>query len=77
MNTTTVPQVDTQGRLRHLLTVDGLPADLIREILDRTATFLPDPGAPPRCIRSCAAPRAAETEAGGQPSAGAAARARS
>ncbi|MEQ9131969.1 MAG: aspartate carbamoyltransferase catalytic subunit [Salinisphaeraceae bacterium] len=50
MTTPTAPQMDAQGRLRHLLTVDGLPAELIREILDRTATFLPDPGAPPRKV---------------------------
>tara|TARA_R110000787_G_scaffold73921_8_gene164527 strand:- start:3750 stop:4706 length:957 start_codon:yes stop_codon:yes gene_type:complete len=32
-------QLDQQGRLRHLLSIDGLPADLITQILDRTAHY--------------------------------------
>ncbi|MGB1581980.1 MAG: aspartate carbamoyltransferase catalytic subunit, partial [Nevskiales bacterium] len=34
-------QVDDEGRLRHLLTTEGLPAKLIKEILDTAESFLP------------------------------------
>jgi aspartate carbamoyltransferase catalytic subunit len=36
------PQLDTQGRLRHLLTLDGLPRALLSEILDRAEEFAGD-----------------------------------
>jgi aspartate carbamoyltransferase catalytic subunit len=35
-------QLDTQGRLRHLLTLDGLPRALLTEILDRAEEFAGD-----------------------------------
>ncbi|KFN47639.1 hypothetical protein N790_07695 [Arenimonas malthae CC-JY-1] len=34
-------QLTPDGRLRHLLTLDGLPAALIRELLDRAEALLP------------------------------------
>lgn len=43
-------QLDASGRLRHLLTVQGLSRELIVELLDRAERFLSDPGTPP--IRS-------------------------
>ncbi|MFK8052252.1 MAG: aspartate carbamoyltransferase catalytic subunit [Woeseiaceae bacterium] len=36
-------QLDSQGRLRHLLTLDGLPAALINRILDRAEDYLAAP----------------------------------
>jgi aspartate carbamoyltransferase catalytic subunit len=33
-------QVDSQGRLRHLLTTEGLPADVVRRILDTADQFV-------------------------------------
>ncbi len=33
-------QLDAQGRLRHLLTIEGLPRALITEILDRAESFM-------------------------------------
>ena len=33
-------QVDSQGRLRHLLTTEGLPAEIIRHILDTADQFV-------------------------------------
>ncbi len=33
------PQLDRQGRLQHLLTIDGLPAAIILQILDRARAF--------------------------------------
>jgi aspartate carbamoyltransferase catalytic subunit len=33
-------QVDSQGRLRHLLTTEGLPAELLRRILDAADQFI-------------------------------------
>jgi len=34
------PQLDAQGRLVHLLTTEGLPAEIIRHILDTAAQFV-------------------------------------
>src|SRR5262247_4825460 len=34
------PQLDSQGRLRHLLTTEGLPAAMIRRILDTADQFV-------------------------------------
>ena len=34
------PQLNKNGELRHLLTTEGLPAKIVRDILDRAATFL-------------------------------------
>jgi aspartate carbamoyltransferase catalytic subunit len=34
-----VPQVDAQGRLRHLLTLEGLPRALLQQLLDRAQHF--------------------------------------
>ena len=33
-------QIDRQGRLVHLLTTEGLPAEMIRHILDTAAQFV-------------------------------------
>ena len=34
------PQLNKHGELQHLLTTEGLPAKIVRDILDRAATFL-------------------------------------
>ncbi|HEU0219224.1 MAG TPA: aspartate carbamoyltransferase catalytic subunit [Gallionella sp.] len=34
------PQLNKNGELQHLLTTEGLPAKIVRDILDRAATFL-------------------------------------
>jgi len=34
------PQLNSNGELRHLLTTEGLPVSIVREILDRAATFV-------------------------------------
>ena len=34
------PQLNKQGELQHLLSTEGLPARILRDILDRAATFL-------------------------------------
>ena len=34
------PQLNKNGELQHLLTTEGLPARIVRDILDRAATFL-------------------------------------
>jgi aspartate carbamoyltransferase catalytic subunit len=34
------PQIDGQGRLRHLLSIDGLPKALIERVLDTASAFL-------------------------------------
>ncbi|MDR2195002.1 MAG: aspartate carbamoyltransferase catalytic subunit [Gallionellaceae bacterium] len=34
------PQLDKNGELRHLLSTEGLPARILRDILDRAATFI-------------------------------------
>jgi len=34
------PQLNTNGELQHLLTTEGLPVAIIRDILDRTSNFL-------------------------------------
>ena len=39
-------QLTGDGRLRHLLTLDGLPRALLCEILDRAERFLADPSQP-------------------------------
>jgi aspartate carbamoyltransferase catalytic subunit len=36
------PQLNKNGELQHLLTTEGLPARIMRDILDRAATFLDD-----------------------------------
>ena len=38
---TTDLQTDPDGRLRHLLTIDGLPAALLDDLLDRAERFAP------------------------------------
>jgi len=40
-------QFDARGRLRHLITLKGLPGQLLVELLDRSAAFLTPPGALP------------------------------
>ena len=37
-------QLDAQGRLRHLLTLEGLPASLLTALLDRADSFLAEAG---------------------------------
>lgn len=34
------PQLNSQGELQHLLSTEGLPAPILRNILDRAATFI-------------------------------------
>ncbi|MGC2049691.1 MAG: aspartate carbamoyltransferase catalytic subunit, partial [Gallionella sp.] len=34
------PQLNKHGELQHLLTTEGLPVGIVREILDRAATFV-------------------------------------
>ncbi|HRA79720.1 MAG TPA: aspartate carbamoyltransferase catalytic subunit, partial [Burkholderiaceae bacterium] len=34
------PQLNDRGELRHLLTIEGLPRELIHHILDTAATFV-------------------------------------
>src|SRR5690606_3150825 len=34
------PQLDRKGQLHHLLTLEGLPAEIIRQILDTAKTFV-------------------------------------
>jgi len=41
-------QLDAQGRLRHLITLDGLGRDLLEELLDRAERYLPAAGEGPR-----------------------------
>ena len=40
-------QFNERGHLRHLLTLEGLPATLLTELLDRAETFLAAPGSLP------------------------------
>ena len=40
-------QLDGQGRLRHLITLDGLGRSLLEEILDRADRYFAAPGGPP------------------------------
>jgi aspartate carbamoyltransferase catalytic subunit len=40
-------QFDSHGHLRHLITLEGLSSDQIRELLDRAQSFLRRPGEPP------------------------------
>lgn len=50
MSTAAQIQLDEQGRLRHLLTTEGLPRELILEILDRAESFLGDGQRPARKV---------------------------
>jgi aspartate carbamoyltransferase catalytic subunit len=45
-------QFDADGRLRHLITLDGLTSDQIRELLERAQGFLRAPGTTPARSRS-------------------------
>jgi len=47
-------QLDAAGRLRHLLTLDGLPAPMLQRLIERARTFVPPAAA--------AAPRGRELE---------------
>jgi len=38
-------QLDAAGRLRHLLTLDGLPAPMLQRLIERARTFVPPPAA--------------------------------
>ena len=42
-----VPQLDGEGRLRHLITLEGLPRTLIERLLNRAQHFIRPLGAPP------------------------------
>jgi aspartate carbamoyltransferase catalytic subunit len=47
--TAPLPQLDANGRLRHLITLDGLETGLIKELLDRAQAYQCPPGQlPPR-----------------------------
>ena len=39
-------QLDSQGRLRHLVTLDGLNGDLLTGLMDRAEVYLLGPGKP-------------------------------
>ncbi len=43
-NMQALSQLDANGRLRHLISLEGLDAELIRELLDRAQHFLRRPG---------------------------------
>lgn len=43
-------QLDADGRLRHLITTDGLPRELISRILDTAESFVPEVGLPGRKV---------------------------
>ncbi|MBH03544.1 MAG: aspartate carbamoyltransferase catalytic subunit [Xanthomonadales bacterium] len=43
-------QLDDAGRLRHLITTEGLSADLITRILDTAESFVPEIGAPAKKV---------------------------
>ncbi|MAS08499.1 aspartate carbamoyltransferase catalytic subunit [Salinisphaera sp.] len=43
-------QLDAAGRLRHLITTEGLPAELITRILDTAESFVPEIGAPAKKV---------------------------
>ncbi|RJS94812.1 aspartate carbamoyltransferase catalytic subunit [Salinisphaera sp. Q1T1-3] len=43
-------QLDADGRLRHLITTEGLPRPLIEQILDTAESFVPEMGAPPKKV---------------------------
>ncbi len=45
-------QFDPHGRLRHLITLDGLTSDQVRELIDRAQGFLRAPGTAPARSRS-------------------------
>jgi len=45
-------QFDNDNRLRHLITLEGLSSDQIRELLDRAQTYLRRPGEPPAQSRA-------------------------
>ena len=45
-------QFDPQGRLRHLITLEGLTSDQVRELLDRAQGFLRAAGTPPARSRA-------------------------
>lgn len=45
-------QFDADGRLRHLITLDGLTSDQIRELLERAQGFLRAPGTTPARSRA-------------------------
>lgn len=34
------PQLDTDGRLRHLLSIEGLPKKILNQILDTAESFV-------------------------------------
>ena len=34
------PQLNKNGELHHLLSIEGLPADVLRQILDAAASFV-------------------------------------
>lgn len=43
-------QLDSDGRLRHLITTQGLPHDLITQILDTAESFVPEAGTPAKKV---------------------------
>lgn len=47
VNAALLQQLDTEGRLRHLITLEGLPRALIERLLNRAQQFIRPLGAPP------------------------------
>lgn len=47
-------QVDAQGRLRHLISLEGLSADILRDLLDRAQHYVRRIGEPPAQSRDLA-----------------------
>ncbi|MGB7756719.1 MAG: aspartate carbamoyltransferase catalytic subunit [Salinisphaera sp.] len=47
---TTDIQLDAHGHLRHLLTTEGLPRPLLKQILDTAESLVPEVGAPPKKV---------------------------
>jgi aspartate carbamoyltransferase catalytic subunit len=47
VNSASLQQLDTDGRLRHLITLEGLPRPLIERLLNRAQQFIRPIGAPP------------------------------
>jgi len=48
---TSFSQLDSRGGLQHLVSIDSLPPDLVREILDRAEHYLRRPGEPAPHLR--------------------------
>ncbi|MGD1977712.1 MAG: aspartate carbamoyltransferase catalytic subunit, partial [Gammaproteobacteria bacterium] len=49
-----IEQFDARGRLRHLITLEGLSKEQILAIIERASSFLREPGQVPACSNSLA-----------------------